>query len=45
MRNQYENGLYNAEDDFTGLSLVSVEYQIEGTIGVEEACHIDILKN
>ena len=30
MRNQYEHGLYSAEDDYTGLSLVSVESQIEG---------------
>jgi len=44
MRNQYEHGLYSAQDDYTGLSLVSVESQIEGSIRVEEACHIEILK-
>jgi len=45
MRNQYEHGLYIAEDDYTGLSLVSEEAQIEGFIRVEEACHIEILKS
>ena len=44
MRNQYEHGLYSAQDDYTGLSLVSVESQIEGFIGVEEACQIENLK-
>ena len=41
MSKQYENGLYSAEDDHTGLSLVSVEYQIEGFIGEKEACPIE----
>ena len=44
MRKWYENGLYSVEDDYTGLSLASVESQIEGFIGEEEACHIEILK-
>ena len=44
MRKQYDNGLYSVEDDYTGLSLVSVESQIEGFIGVEEVYHIEILK-
>ena len=44
MRNQYEHGLYSAKDDYTGLSLVSVESQIEGFIRVEEACQIENLK-
>ena len=46
MRNQYEHGhgLYSAEDDYTGLRLVSVESQIEGFIRVEEACQIENLK-
>ena len=43
MRNQYEHGLYSAQDDYTGLSLVSVESQIEGSIRVEEACQIENL--
>ena len=43
MRNQSENGLCS-EDDHTGLSLFSVESQIEDMIGVEEACHIENLK-
>ena len=44
MIKQYENGLYSVEDDYTGLRLVSVESQIEGFIGEEEACHIETLK-
>jgi len=46
MRNQYErgHGLYSAEYDYTGLSLVSVESQIEGFIWVKEACQIENLK-
>ena len=44
MRNQYEHGLYCAEDDYTWLSLVSMESQIDGFIRVEEACHIELLK-
>ena len=44
MIKQYENGLYSAEDDHTGLSLVSVGSQIEGFIEEEEACHIEILE-
>ena len=44
-RKQYENRFYSDEDDYTGLSLVSVESQIEGFIGEEKACHIEILKN
>ena len=44
MRNQYEHGLYSAQDDYTGLSLVSVESQIESFIGEEEAYHIEMLK-
>ena len=43
MRNQYEHGLYSAQDDYTGLSPVSVESQIEGFIRVEEACQIENL--
>ena len=37
---QYENELYSNGYDYTELSLVSLEYQIEGYIGQEEACHI-----
>ena len=44
MRKQYENGLSSVEDDYTELSLVSVESQIEGFIGEEEACDIEILR-
>ena len=45
-RKPYEYGMYSAEDDHTGLSLVlvSVEYQIESYIGEEEISHITILK-
>ena len=39
----YENRLYSADDDYTGLSLVSVESQIGGFIEEDEACHIGIL--
>jgi len=41
---QYENELYSNGYDYTELSLVSVESQIEGFIGEEEACHIESLK-
>jgi len=44
VRKQYENGLSSVEDDYTELSLVLAESQIEGSIGEEEACHIKILK-
>ena len=44
MRKQYENGLSSVEDDYTELSLASVESQIEDFIGEEEACHIEILQ-
>ena len=40
MSKQYENGLYSAEDDHTGLSLVSAESQIECFIGDRKVCHI-----
>jgi len=41
MRKQYENRWYSAEDDHTGLSLVSVESEIEGYIEEENASHIE----
>ena len=44
MRKPYEYGWYIAVVDRTGLSLVSVESQIEGYIGEEEAHHIVILQ-
>ena len=44
MREQYENELYSAEDDYTWLILLLVGSQIEGFIGVEEVCHIEIRK-
>ena len=44
MRKWYENGLYSAEDDHTGLSLDLVESIIECFIGEDEGCHIEILK-
>ena len=45
MRKQYENGLYNNGDDYTGLSLLSVESQIADFTGKEEACCTRIPKN
>jgi len=44
VRKPYEYGWYIAVVDHTGLSLVSVESQIEGYIGEEEAYHIAILQ-
>ena len=44
MRKPYEYGWFTAVVDRTGLSLVSVESQIEGYIGEEEAHHIVILQ-
>jgi len=38
----YENELYSADDDYTGLSLVLVESQIESLVEEEEH-HIGIL--
>jgi len=40
----YEHGLYRIEDDYTGLSLVSVESKIEYFNGEEEESHIDMLE-
>ena len=45
MRKQYENWLSSVEDGHTELSIVSMEYQIEGFVGEEEAHHIRILKS
>jgi len=44
-RKQYEYLWYSAEVDHKELSPVSVESQIEGYIGEEEARHIVILQN
>ena len=44
MKEWCENELYSADDDYTGLSLVSVESQIEGFIEEEEAYDTRILK-
>ena len=44
MRKPYEYGWFTAVVDRTGLSLVSVESQIEGYIWEEEAHHIVILQ-
>jgi len=38
---QHENGLYSNGDHYTGLSPLSVEFQIEDFIGEEEACHTE----
>ena len=40
-RKQYENRFYSDEDDYTGLSLVSVESVIKCFMGEQEACHIE----
>ena len=44
MRKPYEYGWYIAAVNRTGLSRVSVESQLEGYIGEEEAHHIVIIK-